>query len=375
MSKKIKILYFLNTNVRGGVEEHVLSLSAHLDRNAFVPLVVLPPKLALMMGDDFNKINVRFEKIYIRSWLDVREITKFIKLLNREKPDIVNPHLFFASRFASPIAKFCGVPVVIETAHIREAWRKGFIKTFYPIDKFFSLFVNRFIAVSYAVKDYLINTKGINPGKIRVIHCGIDVNRFAEAGQKDNLVEKEFSFKGVKIGVVGRLEPQKGHIYLLESAKIVLNEINDVKFFIIGEGSLREELELKAVNLGIGKNVLFTGYHRKLPAAIYMLDIFVLPSLYEGLPVVVMEALAASKPVVVTAVDGSPEIIKNHETGIIVPAKDPVSLAEAIIFLIKNREIARRYAEKGKENILGNFTIEKQVEETERFYRECMQRI
>lgn len=374
MSKKIKILYFLNTNVRGGTEEHVLNLSAHLDRNAFVPLVVLPPELALIMEDDFNKINVRFEKIYVRSWLDVREIIKFIKLLNREKPDIVNPHLFFASRFASPIAKFCGVPVVIETAHIREAWRKGFIKTFYPVDRFFSLFVNRFIAVSHAVKEYLINTKGIKPGKIRVIHNGIDTAKFAEAGKKDNLVEKEFSFKGVKIGVIGRLEPQKGHIYFLEAAKIVLNKIKDVKFFVIGEGRLRKELELKAVNFGIGKNILFTGYHKNLPAALSMLDIFVLPSLYEGLPVVVMEALVALKPVVVTAVDGSPEIVKNHETGIVVPPENPSSLAEAIIFLIKNREIAKKYAEKGKENILKNFTIERQVRDTERFYRECMQR-
>ena len=177
MSKMIKIVYFLNTSVRGGAEEHLLSLLTYLDRDKFEPIVVCPPKLGELLKDDLDGLKVRCRGIELKRWRDLSKIKEFIHFLKEEKPDIVHSHLFYASMFGSSLAKRAGVPVTIETAHIHEKWRKG-IKAWYGIDRFFSRYVDRYIAVSQAVADYLTQIKKINKNKITQIYNGVDLEKF-----------------------------------------------------------------------------------------------------------------------------------------------------------------------------------------------------
>ncbi|MFA5090332.1 MAG: glycosyltransferase [Candidatus Omnitrophota bacterium] len=359
--RKLKILYFLNSTVRAGAEEVVLQLMEYLDRKIFDPILVCPQELIDLIKEELEEFKVRYYSIKIRRWRNLGEIRKFIAILKQEKPDIVHSHLFLATRFAAPLAKFAGVSKVIETAHIREAWRKGYKKAYF-VDRFFYRFVDKIIAVSSAVKDYLIKEKKLNEYKIKVIHNGIDLTRFKSP---DNLPQN----KCFTIGVIGRLESQKGHKDFLNAIHILNGKFEDIRFVIAGEGSLKNELEKQARRLGIANRVEFLGYRRDIESVLKEIDLLVLPSLFEGLPLVALEASAMAKPVIVSDVDGNLEAVQHNRTGLVIPSKDPVALARAITFFYENKEVASKYGENGRSFVNQNFDIRQQVKKTEDLYK------
>ncbi|MFA5156295.1 MAG: glycosyltransferase [Candidatus Omnitrophota bacterium] len=362
--QSLKVLYFLNSVVRAGVEEHVLRLIEGLDKTQFEPILICPRQLIEQIKPDLERLQIKFYSVDIRRWRNLSEIKKFMGILKEEKPDIVHSHLFFATRFAAPLAKLAGIPVVIDTSHLREAWRKG-IKRSYFVDRFFYRFVDKIIAVSNAVKSYLVNEKELDEKKIEVIHNGIDLARFKPSVNRDSPLRGQSLFT---IGVIGRLEPQKGHKYFLDAVSLLDGKYDDVKFLIAGDGSLRNELERQAKRLGISERVEFVGYRRDIENVLKEIDLLVLPSLYEGLPLVALEAGAMGKPVIATNVDGSPEAVVNDKTGLIVPAKDSIALKEGIEIFLKNRELAKGFGENARRHIEERFDIRKQIDRTEQLY-------
>jgi len=359
-TRKTKVLYFLNSTIRAGAEEHVLQLIKHLDRERFEPILVCPQKLIDLLKENLEAINVRFYPVHIRRWRNIKEIARFLTILKEEKPDIVHSHLSFATRFAAVLAKVAGVPKVIETAHIREAWRKG-IKKAYFIDRFFCRFVDKVIAVSAAVKGYLIAEKKIPTRKVEVIRNGVDTERFKPFESTNG--KKEFC-----IGVIGRLEPQKGHKYFLEAVSMLDGKFDNTKFLIVGEGSLREELQHKCQELKIDDRVEFLGFKKDMVSVFGDLDLIVLPSLYEGLPLVALEAGAMGKAIIVTNVDGSPEVVINNKTGFIVPSKNSAALKNAVETFLNNRNLAAEFGENSRKHIKKEFELAKQVTKTEQLY-------
>ncbi|RJO65801.1 MAG: glycosyltransferase [Candidatus Omnitrophota bacterium] len=365
-ARKVKILYFLNSTTRGGAEEHVLNLLKHIDKTRFEAILACPQELLNLLEEDIKPLGIKTYPATIRRWRNITGIISFLKVLNRERPDIVNSHLFFATRFAAPLAKIAGVPKVIETAHIREAWRQG-VKKMYWIDRIFYSNVDKIIAVSFAVKKYLSEEKGIKPDKIEVIHNGVDLKRFTP-GKIEN--EKE----GMRIGVIGRLELQKGHKYFLRAISELNGTIENIKCFVAGEGIEKENLMKLAASLHIERNIQFLGYCKDIPKFIQTMDIIVLPSLYEGLPLVALEAGAMGKPVIATNVDGSPEAIIDKTTGLIVPAQDHVALKDAIAALLKNKQQAYEYGSNAQAHIREKFSLKKQLESTQNLYMDLLNR-
>lgn len=361
LTKKIKVLHFLNSTVRGGVEEHVLRLIEGLDKNQFDPILVCPQYLIDLIKPELNSLKIKYYAVCIRRWRSFKEIVSLFNILEREKPDIVHSHLFFATMFAAPIAKLSGVPKVIDTSHIHEAWRKG-IKKAYFIDRFFYKFVDKIIAVSHAVKKYLITEKKIPQGKIEVIHNGVDLKRF-------NSHENFTRHRRFTIGVIGRLELQKGHKYFLEAINFLNDNFKDARFIIVGDGKLRCDLENHSRELAIANRVEFLGYRKDIENVFKELDLLVLPSLFEGLPLVALEASAMGKPVIVTNVDGNPEVVQHNHTGLVIRPKDPLALANGMIFFMHNNEIARTYGENGRKFISENFDIVQQIKKTEELYK------
>ncbi len=376
-----KVLYFLNSTVRGGVEEHVLCLLRFMDRDSFEPVIVCPPELLTKMEGDFIKQKVKYYPVRIRRWTDFSEIRKYLYVLNREKPDIVHSHLFFATFFSAPLSKLAGVPVTIETAHIREAWRKG-LKRAFIIDRFFYRFVDEIIAVSEAVKRFLVKEKGVPAEKITVIHNGVDLERFAgqrreaAAGEKrragrDQGKRREQKNTKVKVGVIGRLEEQKGHKYFLNAVRLLKSKADKAEFIIVGEGRLKRELENLCLSYMISNKVKFLGFRSDIIPVLGSLDILVLPSLFEGLPLVALEASAMQKAVIVTDVDGSPEAVLHGETGLVVPSKDSKALKEAMERLIDDPQLRRELGQRARKRVEEHFDLKKQVRETEEIYRRC----
>jgi glycosyltransferase involved in cell wall biosynthesis len=150
------------------------------------------------------------------------------------------------------------------------------------------------------------------------------------------------------LGVLARLSPQKGITFLLAAMPAILAQHPDTFALVVGEGYLRPELEAQAQALGVAERVLLVGYRQNVVEYLRAFDLFVLPSLFEGMPLSILEAMGAGLPVIATAVDGTPEVVLDGETGLLVPPADPPALAEAVNRLLADRELAARLGQQGR---------------------------
>jgi len=375
---KINLLIFLNSLVVGGVERHVIDLIRRIDHEKYHIYLVIPPGLMKILKNELSRLEVDVVELEIRSWLQVKEIVRLIKVLRKNRIDIVHSHDYYASRFGSPIAKLCGVPLVVQTAHMEELWRSGWKKLLVYIDSLSSLFADKVIAVSNAVKQFLVNSKKIQSSKIQVVHNGIDFDNFGHIniGRECQLMKNRFNIKPEHqiILVVGRLVPQKGHTYLIDSAPRIISQYADCKFFFAGEGELQDSLMAKIKHLDIEDHFIFAGYIENISAVYKMADLVVLPSLYEGLPYVAIEASYLSRPIVATAVSGTPDVVLNNITGLTVPPGDSEALGEAILRLLKDSDYANELAGNAHKFVTEKFSIERQIKETQAIYEKCLKR-
>ena len=367
--RHISVLHFSNGLVRGGAEEHLLMLLRELDRSYFRLHLVCPPELAAMLEPDMPA-DVELIRLCLCRPSQVAAAVRFAGILRRLRVDILHSHLFYSSLFASPIGWLCRVPVIVETPHVREHWRTGWFKSRFVVDRLVGRSVDRYIAVSEANARYLREQKGLPARKIVVIRNGCDCrgwdpSRPPPPGLKSSL---GFQPNDPVLVVLARLEPQKGHRVLLEALPLIVRQFPAVRLVCVGEGSLRGALEQQVRSLALEGAVRFVGYQENVADWLALADLTVLPSFYEGLPLVAIESLAAGRPVVATAVDGTPEIVVDGKTGILVPPGDAERLAEGICRLLREPELRQRLGRDGRQWVLAHFTQEQQVRRTQQLY-------
>jgi glycosyltransferase involved in cell wall biosynthesis len=189
-------------------------------------------------------------------------------------------------------------------------------------------------------------------------------------------LRRRFGFEDTDLVLVvlARLEPQKGHAVLLEALPSVRREFPRMRLVCVGDGSLRDGLERQAVNLGLSDAVRFVGYQKDVAEWLAIADLSVLPSFYEGLPLVAIESLAAGCAMVATAVDGTPEVVVNEKTGLTVEAGNAAELAEAICRLLRDDDLRRSLGQTGQEWVAEHFSRQGQIERTEALYLEGRRR-
>ena len=367
--RPISVLLFSNTTIRGGTEEHILTLLQGLDRKVFRLSLVCPKVLAEKLLPDLPA-DVELVPLRLDKPTQIVAALRLAQVLRRRQVDILHSHMFQASLFASPIGWLCRVPVIIETPHLREAWRHGWLKGRFVVDRWVGRFVDHYIAVSEANARYLTEEKGLPGRKILVIRNGIDLTRFnpdhpAPVGIKISI---GFDEGDPLLLVVGRLEAQKGHHVLLGALPAVRQEFPQARLVCIGDGALRGELEGKARSLGLEGAVRFLGYQSNVPDWLAAADATVLPSLYEGLPLTAIECLAAGKPMVATSVDGTPEVVVNEKTGLTVPPGNAELLAAALCRLLREAELRRKLGAAGRRWVEEHFSIERQIFKTQELY-------
>jgi len=371
----LPVLHFSNELVRAGVEEHMLTLLRELDRKCFRPLLVCPPECAEKLGPDLPS-DVEVLPLSLQTPDQVGAAFRFAQFLRRQQVAILHSHLFRASLVASPIGWLCRVPVILETPHVREAWRKGWLKGSFFVDRFAGQFVDRYIAVSAANARFLIEEKQLPARKVQIIHNGSDLRKFdpkhlAPAGMKQAL---GFDESDPVLVVVGRLEPQKGHSVMLEAHAQILKCFPRVRLVCIGEGALRQQLQARVEALGIRESVRFVGFQRNVADWLAMADISILPSFFEGLPLAAIESLAAGRPIVATEVDGTLEVVINEKTGLSVPHGQAKALANAILRLLGDPELAKELAHAGRRWVEEHFSQEQQIQRTENLYLQSWER-
>lgn len=241
------------------------------------------------------------------------------------------------------------------------------MKSYRMLDKLILGKFNSVVAVSKPIQNELISS-GINKNKIKLIHNGVDVDRFST--NFDVSLRKEFGLQSSNkiIGTVGRLSEEKGHKFLLESFKEILVVIPEARLVIVGDGPLRKGLEQLCNKLGLDGKVVFTGTRNDIPELLSIFNIFVLSSLIEGLPVALLEAMAAKKPVVATRVGDIPSIIEDGVTGYLVEPKDAQGLQKRITDLLTDTNCAIQMSLKAHETIKQDFSLQNMANAYIRIY-------
>lgn len=360
VDKKIKIFYLITTSKIAGAEKQLFELVNRLDKNKYDIFV------CTIMGEEKGELlkkvrieGIKCDSLNINSKWHFLKVFKLIFLLKKEKPEILQSFLFFDNLLARVFGKILHIPIIISGQRNVETHRSK-LRNF--IEKTTISFSDCIVSNSYAGKDILINREGLSEDKIRVIYNGINLDSVSDIKNNNDCQS---------LGYVGRLEKQKGIVFLLEAMAILNNK--KLKLLIIGDGKEKEVLELKSRELGINDCVEFLG--RKENAWNYMKDfgIFILPSLWEGMPNVILEAMSQGKLIIATNVGGVPEIIIDRENGFLIEPGKAKDLAEKIDYVLNLPEEEKRMVrENARKTVEKNFSIDKMVKEYENLYKELL---
>lgn len=296
---------------------------------------------------------------------DYFSLYHLIKIIKAKKIDIVHTHLVHAGILGKLAARFVGVKHIVTTRHYGYERKEN---TFlYRLEERLTGSASVVIAVSNAVKRYLIDRNVIPEEKITVIYNAIDLEMF-NPDQVTQTFQKDSS--DLIIGSVGRLHPQKGFTVLLESFRLVHEQLPNVILEIVGDGVLRENLQDQAKKLNIADKIRFMGRipHQEIVQKLSQWDLFVISSMWEGFGIAIIEAMAMEKAVVATNVGGIIEVIDNGINGYLVPPESPTALAQRIIELLSNETKRVEMAKAAREKALKHFSIEQCVEKTKNVY-------
>jgi len=365
--QRIKMLFLITELNIGGAEMVVLETAARLNKDKFSASVcsLLPDG---QLTEALREQGIKTFSLNVREKFDLRGLFRLVRLLRRERIDILHTHLFHANQLGRIAGRIAGVPVIISHQHGVERNRS---KVRSLLDRLTSRYADVVISTCEVVKETLIKRDKISPGKIRIVYNGVaipNVNVESSSVRRDLGI----ALDAPVIGVVANLRPMKGYDTFLKAARMILDEVENARFLIVGGGPLEDKLKAFASKLGIWPQTIFTGFRDDVPNLLATMDVFVLPSLWEGVPMALLEAMAMAKPVVATEVGGIPEIVIDGVTGLLVPPRDPDALAEAIIALLQDRERAEAMGRTGQERVERYFTVERMVQKTEALYEELI---
>lgn len=343
----------------GGAERLLLDFMRYADRQAF-DYEVISMVRGGELEKDFKRLGVPLEILYKKTKLGIGIFFKLYNHFKKQKPDIVHTHLFGADLWAGFAAYFAGVPVIVKTEH-NVNLQEGFVKKF---TKRLTKFVfKKLVAVSPSVAEYMVMTEKMPKDKIRVIYNGIDLQRF---NPKEG---RAFSSPPVLINI-SRFEEQKGHKYLVEALKKI--EQLPWILWLVGEGSLRSDIEKRVADLGLAKRVKFLGQREDIPNLLSQSDIFVFPSLWEGLGIAALEAGAVGLPIVATNVTGIRDIFEDNKNAKLVDAKDARGFAEAVGWCLEHPSEALFLGAEARELVCKEFSIQAMVQKYEIMYKNAL---
>jgi len=362
----MKILHVITGINRGGAENHLMELVRHQRASG------MDVSVAYLLGSGYwtarlEELGAEVHSLGLRFYGDLRPLVRLRRLLRTAKFDLVHAHLPPAELYAR-VALLgidrCTLPLVI-TKHNEEPFCKA------PGERTLGRWVarraDRVIAISEAVKRYMAGRAlGIPAAKLQTIYYGIDAAPFASGGETPPLLRRSAPDE-IVIGFVGRLVPQKDIAMLLRGFALFAAPAVQARLVIVGLGPLAESLQQIAEDLGISHRVVWAGFREDIAAVMGSFDIFALTSVYEGLGLVLLEAMAAGVAVAATRVGAIPEVVVDGETGLLVEVGQPAELAAAFQKL-SDRTLRARLGEAGRQRVLQHFTLKGMWQETDELY-------
>ena len=398
---KIKVLRIIDRLNIGGPAIHTILLTEELDKSMF-DSVLVTGTVEKSEGDMFylaSEKNIRpiiipelSRPLNVRN--DFIAFWKLFCLIRRKKPDIIHTHKAKAGTLGRLACLLCKLnfhfsayifqPMLIHTfhGHVLHSYF-GRIKSafFIWIERFLAVFTHKIIAVSESVRKELIALKIASPERIIAIPLGLELKKYLKIEKNNN---RNRNYKSV--GIIGRLVPVKNHKMFLDAAKRLKNSLGirqRIKFLIVGDGLLRQELESYTESSGIKQDVIFTGWIKDLEKIYSELDIVALTSLNEGTPVALIEAMAASRPVISTDVGGVKDLfssqleakrdrskakIRYYDQGILIDSEDAETMAMAMKELLENNRIRKKMGETGRKTVYPKYDISRLIDDMKMLY-------
>lgn len=372
--RKIRVLHVLEEHQFGGAVTRVTNLIRGISSNQFKTTLCI---LGRNHRSLTTTLNIACNVVYCRMdglW-DLISIIRLKKIIQECGIDIVHTHLPRADVIGRIAARLAGVSVIFTTIAALDKHRERWSRAPHALaDRITSRFATSIICVSEAVKQHFCRWHPALSDRAITIYHGIELQKF---NQRIDSIEAKRAFKlSIKVPVIGitaRLCAVKGIEYLLSAVQKLAAQKISLKCLIVGDGDLRMRLEAMVRELGIQDRVIFTGRCEDVRKALAAMDVFVLPSIAEGLPNSLLEAMAMRKPVVASAVGGILEIVSNGETGVLVPVRNPGQLASAIANLLSSPEKCHKMAENGYRKVTRYFDNQKAIHAYESLYIQSME--
>jgi glycosyltransferase involved in cell wall biosynthesis len=380
MTKILRIITRLNI---GGPALHVTNLNYYLDKEYGYESVLVYGSLAEGEGSmEYLAKNKKLKTIIfpelgreISPLNDLKIIWKLFWLIKKEKPDIVHTHTAKAGLSGRIAAKLAGVKKIYHTFHgnVFNGYFSGLkTKLFILIERFCAFFSTKIIAISEEQKKDLIKYRIAPLSKITVIPLGFELERFKVEPHKKYLRKQLGLPDDLKlIGIVGRLVPIKNHAYYIDIAEKVLKKIDNVRFLLIGDGDLKDELLKLIAAKGLQQKIFITGFINEVEKIYSDLDIVALTSKNEGTPVTLIEALACAKPVISTDVGGVRDILQHGKYGWLETLDNPEKYANDLIAMLMNYPAALEKAKLGQKFILANYDVKVLYKNINSLYSGC----
>jgi len=378
---RINILFIINDLKIGGAEKMLLYLISGLDRKVYNPVVCT----LLDRGEyrNFLKTNgIKYYSLNMQTYYKIPfALYKLVKIIRRENISIIHSYLFYSDLMARAAGFLASVPVVITSMRNIDLWRKPY---HIFIDSLTYGFSSAIISNSLAGASRLCNVEKIPADKIKVVYNAIKLDEY----KRDESYSKEEFRKSIGVGArdivvvtVARLEEQKDHLSLLKAARLALEKLSlkkadgyaaRVKFVLTGGGALAGELKREAQRLGLSGSVIFLGTRTDIKEILHSSDIFLLTSIYEGMPNAILEAQACGVAVIATDVGGVSEIITDNFNGVLCKPEDIENISEKLIYLIENSDFAGFLAKNAIERLKTKFSCANLISKTCAIYKSLM---
>ncbi len=365
-----KILYLIESDDPGGAENVMLALADHFRHTGHLVTG------CLKRGWIYRQLAARgFAPKVIpagRGAIDLKLLHHLVKLIKAEGIDLIHSHLFDINVYSSIAAKITGVPHLCtehgDVHHHSKSSRKNFFKA-----RILARCSDKIIFVSRFTKRAFSMLCKVPEQKSAVIYNGINTDNFnREADIEEKKAALGIGRRDPVVGSVGSLYPVKGQTYIIKAARLVLQTIPGVTFLIIGGGELEDKLKEESRRLDIEDRIRFTGFREDVHELLKTMDVFVLPSLSEGMPLSLIEAMASGLPAVASDVGGIGEVIDDGISGFVIPPADPAAFAAKILYLLQNPSSACEMGRRAREKVNERFNLRTMVENYERIYLELL---
>lgn len=366
MPEKISVMQLTYSLRMGGSEKLAMDISMNLDPARFRPSVC-----ALDLDGDLAQ-ELEREKIdhvvLHRKGLELDIFRRIYRLIRESRIRVIHTHHFTQLFFAALPARWAGARI-IHTEHeffsyLQNPFHRRLIR---PLSRF----CERMTVVGPEIADYFVGTIGLPEQRVTVVPNGVDIPKF-DCGREAARAEFGLSPRDIVIGTVGRLEPEKDQATLLEAFRQIKGESRSLRLLIVGDGSVAGELKAHAERIGISDRTLFLGYRRDIPKLLAAMDVFVLSSIREGLPISLIEAMAARRPVVSSDIGSVKDLVQDGQNGILVSPRDAAAFGKVLQRLVETAELRERLGEAGRRTVEASFSLPVMIRTYEGLYQAAL---